>query len=148
MSVWFCILSYNFVTQVGLTTKKGSRFNRHEKNNLHDLYSIGLFAKINTREDNQWDFDGHIIKRNFTLFAYISHGGILLTTVRETRFRRSPLPQGLLDPSPYIFRKMNVMIAYMSRWGFAHEYYMEPEKILIIKHIKTLMILIYNVVIS
>ena len=65
---------------------------RHEKNNLHDPYSIGLFAKIRGKIPDEI-LIGHIQRTISRLCLYFTkYGGILSATGRETKFRRNPFP--------------------------------------------------------
>lgn len=102
-----------------------------EKNNLHDPYAMGLFAKIPGKITEE-TLVGHIPREisRFCLY-FTKYGGILSATVRQTKFRRSPLPQGGLEIpiTLYIQRGESDDRIYNQMRGFAQEYYMEPEKI-------------------
>ena len=104
-----------------------------EKNNLHDPYSMGFFTRIPGKITNK-TLVGHIPREisRFCLY-FTKYGGVLSATVRETKFRRSPLPQGGLEIpiTLYIRKAESTDNIYNQMKGFVEKYYMEPEKITI-----------------
>lgn len=112
--------------------KLGQRLTvKRDKANLFDPYSIGLYCQIKGKID-KLSIVGHL-PREISRFCkfYLEYNGVINATVRMTKFRRSPLPQGGLeipiklcvgkgDSSNEVFRKMK---------GFMLENYLEPEKI-------------------
>lgn len=104
---------------------------KREKANVFDPYAMGLYCKIKGKIENL-TLVGHL-PREISRFCkfYVEYSGELGATVRSTKFRRSPLPQGGLEipidflvkiskASEDIYKKMKV---------FVKENYMEPEKI-------------------
>ena len=104
---------------------------KRDKLNLFDPYSIGLFCEIKGKIE-KLSLVGHL-PREISRFCkfFLEYDGFLDATVRMTKFRRSPLPQGGLEipiklcigkgkASLEVFRKMK---------GFVLENYLEPEKI-------------------
>ena len=84
---------------------------RHEKNKLHDPYSIGLFAKIRGKIADEI-LIGHIYQEQFHTFACISSKMVVFC--RQQNLEEVLCHKDCLKyPSPCTFRKINVMIAYI-----------------------------------
>ena len=101
---------------------------KRDKANLFDPYSVGLYCQIKGKIE-KLSIVGHL-PQEISRFCKF-YNGVINATVRMTKFRRIPLPQGGLeipiklcvgkeDSSNEVFRKMK---------GFMLENYLEPEKI-------------------
>ena len=70
---------------------------KHQSGNLFDPYAIGLFTKIRGKIE-PLSLVGHL-PREISRFSkfFLEYGGNMKASVRDIKFRRSPLPQGGLE---------------------------------------------------
>ena len=99
--------------------------------NLFDPYAIGLFTKIRGKIE-PLSLVGHL-PREISRFSkfYLEYGGNMKASVRNVKFRRSPLPQGGLEiPITLTILQNNASLTvYNKMQEFMMEYYVEPENI-------------------
>ena len=99
--------------------------------NLFDPYAIGLFTKIRGKIE-PLSLVGHL-PREISRFSkfYLEYGGSMKASVRDVKFRRSPLPQGGLEiPITLTILQNNASLrVYDKMQEFMMEYYVEPENI-------------------
>ena len=108
---------------------------KREHKNLHDPYAMGVYAKISGKIIDE-TLVGHI-PREISRFCcyFVRYGGAFTARVRQTKFRRSPLPQGGLEIpiSLRIWQADSSNSVYEKMKKFFKEYYLEPEDILVEK---------------
>ena len=99
--------------------------------NLFDPYAIGLFTKIRGKIE-PLSLVGQL-PREISRFSkfYLEYGGNMKASVRNVKFRRSPLPQGGLEiPITLTILQNNASLTvYNKMQEFMMEYYVEPENI-------------------
>ena len=102
---------------------------KHQSGNLFDPYAIGLFTKIRGKIE-PLSLVGHLPREisRFSKFL-LEYGGNMKASVRDIKFRRSPLPQGGLEiPITLTILRNNASLRiYDKMQEFAMGYYMETE---------------------
>ena len=65
------------------------------------------------------------------MLLFVNHGGLLRGNVSDTKYRRSPLPQGGLEipMTLSLYQGKATAEEYKSPKSFINEYYCEPEDI-------------------
>ena len=76
---------------------------------------------------------GHVPKEilRFAFFYFTKYSSILSAVVRETKFCRSPLPQGELEIpiTLYVIKAESSEKVFSQMKNFVEKHYLEPEKI-------------------
>ena len=107
------------------------RIVKPQTRNLFDPYAIGLFTKIRGKIE-PLSLVGHL-PREISRFSkfYLEYGGNMKASVRDVKFRRSPLPQGGLEiPITLTILQNNASLTvYNKMQESMMEYYVEPENI-------------------
>ena len=101
-----------------------------EYGNVHDPFAISIHASLRDKITAS-DIVGHI-PREISRFChfFLNYGGALEGRVRDSKFRRSPIPKGGLEiPIVLIVWKDKASTSVFSRMkDFVEEYYIEPDK--------------------
>ena len=105
-----------------------------DKDNVYDPYACGIY-KYSKEVISGKILIGHI-PRELSRFCnfFLDYGGKLEVTVRCTKYRRSPLPQGGLEipVTLLIFKGDSSDDVYSNMQELVANNYIEPEKISVI----------------
>ena len=100
--------------------------------NVHDPFALSLNVQTHGRRLLAYNIVGHI-PREISRFChyFLNYGGSLEARVRNTQYRRSPIPRGGLEiPIRLIVKKENAdNQVFEEMKGFLEEYYLEPDQI-------------------
>ena len=112
--------------------KKGEKLEiQAEFANVHDPFAMAVRATVKGKLTNS-DVVGHI-PREISRFCryFVNYGGKLEGRVRDTKYRRSPIPSGGLEiPITLLVMKCRASLAVFDKMNeLVTEYYIEPELI-------------------